>query len=301
MPMVTRLTVPSYAKVNYTLDVLSLRPDGYHNVSTVMQTISLADTIELQTSAENGIRIECDDPRIPADASNLAYRAAAAALLAARRDQGITIRLTKRIPSEAGLGGGSSNAAATLRAVNTLLALRLTESALQDIATELGSDVPFFLTGGTAAARGRGEHLTPLPDGPPFWFVIVKPATGVSTAWAYRTLDEISERRSARATRDVEALVRSGDAERLAARMTNDFEQAIAGRLQPIELALDDLVMARARNTHLCGSGSAVFGLAFTRPEAEEIARIVRLKYELVYVCRSITREESLGKTLVAE
>jgi 4-diphosphocytidyl-2-C-methyl-D-erythritol kinase len=299
--LIDSVSIPAYAKVNYTLDVLSPRPDGYHNIASVLQTVSLADTVELRLIAGNRIEIECDAPDVPADSTNLAYRAAEVIRSAVSGAQGIGIRLTKRVPSQAGLGGGSSDAAATLRGVNMLLDAGYSDERFTEIAAGLGSDVPFFLTGGTAAVRGRGEQLTALPDGPPFWFVIVKPDSYVSTPRAYRTLDEMPERKSARATRDVESLVRSGDMERLAARMTNDFEQAVVPEHDDIMLAMDDLTMARARNVRLCGSGSAVFGLAFSRPEAEEIGRIMRLKYEQVHVCRAITRDESLSVGTTAE
>src|SRR5439155_268168 len=156
----------------------------------------------------SGIALECDAPDVPADETNLAYRAAAAVLEAANRSKGVIIRLNKRIPSHAGLGGGSADAAYTLLGMDRLFALGLTSERLSEMAAELGSDVPFFLTGGTASARGRGEKLSLLPDGPPFWFVIVKPDACVSTAWAYQALDAIPQRSSARATRDMEALLK---------------------------------------------------------------------------------------------
>src|SRR5437016_1786054 len=135
----SRLIVPSYAKVNYTLDVLSPRPDGYHNIATVMQAVSLADTVELERTAGNSIQVECENPDVPSDATNLAYRAAASAFSAVGVSHGITIRLAKRIPSQAGLGGGSSNAAATLRGLNRLFDLGLSTDALRELAAGLGS------------------------------------------------------------------------------------------------------------------------------------------------------------------
>jgi len=289
------LTIASYAKVNYTLDVLGRRADGYHNLASVMQAVSLSDTITLTRRAEPGVVVECDAPGVPVDQTNLAYRAAEAALRAAGRVEGLHIRLVKRIPAQAGLGGGSSNAASALRGVNALLELGLSEARLSELAAGLGSDVPFFLVGGTAAARGRGEVLTPLPDGPALWFVIVKPEIDVSTAWAYGALGAIPDRVSARATRRMEEALRAGDVERIVARMTNDFEQVVFQEHLAIALLHDEFLMARARNARLCGSGAAVFGVTCDRAGAEEVARILRLKYPNVLVCRALTRAESLA------
>jgi 4-diphosphocytidyl-2-C-methyl-D-erythritol kinase len=287
------LHIFSYAKLNYTLDILSRRPDGYHNLASVMQVVSLADEIELTHSPQPGVTLECDMPGIPTDENNLAYRAASLVLRAANSNAGIHIALRKRIPPQAGLGGGSSNAAYILRGVNAWLGLGLSEEQLHPLAKTLGSDVPFFLVGGTAVVRGRGEWVRPLPDGPPLWFVVVKPPENISTAWAYAALDALPERISARATRSMEEILQSGSIERVVARMTNDFEQVVLAEHLPIALLHDDLLMARARNARLCGSGSAVFGVALSEAEAQSIARLMRRKYSEVYVCRALTRAES--------
>jgi len=294
------ITVTAWAKVNYTLDVLSRRPDGFHNLASVMQTVSLGDRISVERAGAAGITLECDDPGLPADESNLAWRAARAALGAAGVDAGLHIRLEKRIPVQAGLGGGSTDAAAVLRATDRLLGLGLGSLRLADIAASLGSDIPFFLTGGTAVVRGRGEAVAPLPDGPALWFVIVKPEVSVSTARAYAALDALPDRVSARATRRMEEALREGDADRVVARMANDFEAAVTEHPGIVAL-MDDLLMARARNARLCGSGSAVFGVAMGRAEAEEIARIARLKHARVHVCRAISRAESVAMEEAAE
>jgi 4-diphosphocytidyl-2-C-methyl-D-erythritol kinase len=289
------ITLESFAKVNYTLDILSPRPDGYHNVATVMQTISLADTITIALSEPLGIALDCDAADVPSDISNLAWRAADLALRAAGRTDGLRITLAKRVPSQAGLGGGSANAAYALMGVNRLLNLGLDHSQMTDLAAELGSDVAFFLTGGTAAARGRGESITPLDDGPALWFVVVKPDINVSTGWAYGALDAIPNRQSARATRRMEEALRTGEADRVYSRMTNDFEQVLFAEHLPLALLHDELLMARCRAARLCGSGSAMFGVCLTEAEANEAARIMRLKYDNVHVCRTVGREEALA------
>ncbi len=289
------VTLKSYAKVNYTLDILSPRPDGYHNVATVMQTISLADTLTLTRRDTPGIALECDAPGIPSDSTNLAYRAVELALAESGRTDGIHLRLDKSIPSQAGLGGGSSNAAYALLGVNSLLNLGMDQPALAGLAANLGADVTFFLTGGTATARGRGESITALPDGPPLWLVVVKPDMNISTAWAYIALDADPNRQSARATRRMEAALQTGKADRVISRMTNDFEQAIFAERLPIMLLYDDLVMSRCRAARLCGSGSAMFGICSSESGANEAARILRLKYSSVHICRTVSREEALN------
>jgi 4-diphosphocytidyl-2-C-methyl-D-erythritol kinase len=279
--------------VNYTLDILSLRSDGYHNIASVMQTISLFDTIILTESEGDKITLECDRPEIPNDQRNIAWRAASEILRAAGVSRGLYIQLIKRIPSQAGLGGGSSNAAFTLIGVNELFGLGLTTEQLLKIASSLGSDVPFFIFGGTASARGRGEKITPISDAPSLWFVIVKPETNVSTAQAYRDMDEMINRVSARKTREMEEAIQSGDVQRVVLNMSNDFEQSVMERHLPIALLQDDLLMSRAHTARLCGSGSSVFGVMFSRSEAEECLRLIQLKYPVSFLCRSLTREEA--------
>ena len=286
----------AYAKVNFTLDVLSRRPDGFHSIATLMQTVSLADEVTLSRIGSDGIRLECNDSRIPTGEENLAARAARALLISSGTEPtGIRIVLDKRIPAQAGLGGGSSDAAAVLRGLNALLGLNHSTGSLAEIGASLGSDVPFFLHGGTASCRGKGEQVTPRPDAPELWFVIVKPELNISTAEAYRALDAVSDRASARGTRRMEEIVESGDRGRIIARMTNDFEQVVLAENMAIALLQDEMMMARARNARLCGSGSAVFGVAESRSEAEEIARIMRLKYSEVFVCRSVGREQAVA------
>lgn len=287
------LTLYSCAKVNLTLDILSLRSDGYHNLASVMQTVSLSDTIVLTETDGDRIMLECNRPEIPCDQRNLAWRAASDALRAAGVSRGLHIRLIKRIPTQAGLGGGSSNAACTLIGVNNLLGLDFPLEELHRIAASLGSDVPFFLEGGTASVRGRGEKISPLPNAPSLWFVIVKPDVDVSTAQAYRDLDGLANRVSARKTRDMEEAIQSGDMRKVILTMSNDFEQSVMERYLPIALLQDDLIMARAQTARLCGSGSAVFGASFTREDAEKTLRVIQLKYPTSFLCRSLSREET--------
>lgn len=276
------ITRAAHAKINLTLDVGPRRPDGYHDIRSVMQTIGLHDTVTVAPAPAPGVFLtvtgdEADG--VPADETNLVHKAAvrlqkiAAARGVLPGDQsGLQITLHKRIPSQAGLGGGSSDAAATLLAVNALFGLRLSPDRLSEIGAALGSDVPFFLTGGTALAEGLGEKVTPLPPLDPNWLlVIVKPNTGVSTAAAYAALDAAPDRQP-------------GDAAELWLRgrqtPANDFEAVILPAYPEVAAAYALLSLtAEAEESFkplLCGSGAALFLRTSTLDAAEQAAAQVR-------------------------
>src|SRR6266567_9058552 len=182
--------VRSYAKINLTLDVLGRRSDGYHELITIMQTIDLYDTICLTANEDTSVRMICTRPELSND-DNLAARAAQAIRQRLNLTQGLDIELHKRIPVAAGLAGGSSNAAAVLLALQRWWQLPLSPTDLLSIAASLGSDIPFFLTGGLALCEGRGEYITPLASRWPAymrWLLLVKPSIGVSTAAVFRNL-----------------------------------------------------------------------------------------------------------------
>ncbi len=274
-----------------------MRPDGYHSVRTVMQTVSLADVVHLRHAADPGIRLTCDVPWVPIDARNLVWRAARAFLdHIGSPDAGIHVRLTKRIPVQAGLGGGSSDAAAILMGLNELLGSPLCDDELHALATRLGSDVPFFLFGGTALMEGRGEWGQPLPDGPELHMVIVKPNSGVATADAYRALDAMPARPDTDRAATVVEAIRHHDAQRLLAAMSNDFEIVIDSLCRESAEAMRTMRKLGAATCHLCGSGSAVFGVVASEEAAEEIAESMRRRWRNVYVCRTVGRAEAQGR-----
>jgi 4-diphosphocytidyl-2-C-methyl-D-erythritol kinase len=186
----TTVSIRSHAKLNIALDVLDKRLDGYHDIQSVIQPISLHDVMTISRTSGHTIFLESSNPALPCDEGNLAYRAAVLFLEASGLDCGIDINIEKHIPMEAGLGGGSSNAAATLVALNRLFGQPLDKDIIPGLCAQLGSDVPLFLIGGTAFASGRGEILDPLPD-LPLHFVVIKPDFGISTAWAYKALSEM--------------------------------------------------------------------------------------------------------------
>jgi 4-diphosphocytidyl-2-C-methyl-D-erythritol kinase len=284
-----RAVVRAYAKVNLTLDVLGKRSDGFHDIESVMQTISLHDTITLSVGGERGIRMTCDMPEIPTGESNLAYKAVSLFFEKQGVSTGLDIRIEKCIPPEAGFGGGSSDAAAVLRGLSWLLKREGVPKAfgtaellkLMDLAAQVGSDVPFFLVGGTALVRGRGEDVIPLPDIPTWWLVIVKPPFGVSTAWAYSRLDEV-----VREKQDV--------SEFLPSLLHNDLELPAVEQHPEIAEIKEALLQVGAQGALMCGSGSAVFGLF--EDESAACAAMKQLCEQAgdIFVAKTITRAEAL-------
>jgi 4-diphosphocytidyl-2-C-methyl-D-erythritol kinase len=255
------ITLPAPAKINLHLEILGRRADGFHALETVFQTLALADAVTVDLASGTGIVLTCSDPTIPADERNLAWRAAAA-VQARRPGCGrVTMSLAKRIPHGAGLGGGSSDAASVLLALNHLLAAPLPASELAAIALALGSDVPFFLMGGTAHATGRGEELTPLAEVAPMPVTVLMPAAHLPTPTVFQELTD-AERgpRTARgatwaANQPVTALLHN--------RLTGP-----ARRLCPAAASLLDWLADQGVPHLLSGSGAACFALAHVNPPA---------------------------------
>ena len=265
------MKVDAPAKINLGLHALRRRPDGYHDIETVMVRIAWSDTIEAEPAER--ISITCSDPDLPVGPDNLCVKAAHALADGYGVDFGARLHLTKRIPVGAGLGGGSSDAAATLRLLSRFWNLPATDDELAEIGVRIGADVPFFLSPSPALAEGIGELLTVVrsADGSvlqlPFTFVVVKPERSVSTADAYRWI-----RPSDRPRVNLPDLIRNCDLERWRAELTNDFEEAVAARLPEIGAIKQHLYDAGAGFAGMSGSGSAVFGV-FEDGEKAERAR----------------------------
>lgn len=265
MPGVASVTVRAFAKINLDLRILGLLPDGYHDVRTVLQSVRLHDTLVF-TATPGAFVIECDVPGVPLDARNLVWKAAALLGHVGRRagtPAGARVTLTKRIPAEAGLGGGSSDAAATLLALTRLWRLDLDLPSLLRLGARLGADVPFFLAGGTVLGAGRGDDISPLTEPPRVSVVIVKPPFGVSTPDAYRWFDEDGPPRPNRTRR---RLPSSWPAWSLGVR--NDLEAPVARRHPTIRRVVRALTALGACYAAMSGSGSAVYGLFSTPAEA---------------------------------
>lgn len=282
------MRLPAFAKINLTLDVGRLRPDGYHEILSVMQTVSLADDLFFFRT-ERGIAVECDSLEVPAGSGNLANRALE--LLADRLTGGIRLEIKKRIPVAAGLGGGSSDAAAALRGADMLFGLGLTEQELLTCAAEVGSDVPFFILGGTVEARGRGEIVRRLPPLPTLWLVLAKPDFGLSTAEVYA-----GYRPSGREPRTplLVAALERGDRDGVLDALGNDLERvtaAICPEVGMLKARLEELGALRALMT---GSGPAVYGIFAGEREARLAARELSRGNVAVFVCRTVSEEEGV-------
>ena len=291
-----QINVPAFAKINLGLRVHGRRPDGYHEISTVFQTISLRDTLSFQATTDGKLELVCSDPSIPTDASNLVLRAASALRERFGVSQGALIELEKVIPAGGGLGGGSADAAVTLAALATLWVLKTGAGELAELGARLGADVPFFLTGGTALGTGTGTDIRPLEDTPKMHLVVVAPGVHVSTAEAYRAL-------GARALTKVEPLVNLSVSrteadfpDSLCGVWSNDFE-AVVVRLYPdIGRARERLFEAGARRVMLSGSGSSVFGVFDSKGEAERARAGLEAEGGWrVFACETLTRAEYLA------
>lgn len=282
----TEVTVVCCAKVNLTLDVLDLRPDGYHNIESVMQSIDLSDTLHVRTTPGSGIVVESDSPEAPSGPGNTVYTACELFKEAAGVDVRIAVSIEKKVPVQAGLGGGSSDAAGALSALNSIFGSPLSGVALADIAVKVGSDVPFFLTGGTALVKGRGEIVEKLPDAPQMDIVIVKPDFGVSTAWAYSRLSERLLRQGGTAGKMVDA-IRRGDRKGIIIGLANDFEHVVADEYLLVAESKRRMADLGADGTLLSGSGAAVFGVFPDAQRAQRACTALESAYDFVAVTRT--------------
>ena len=270
----------AYAKVNLTLAVGEKRLDGYHEVVSVMQRVSLHDTLTAEQTRE-GITLTCSDPALPSGEENLAHRAASLFFRETGIAGGAALTLEKRIPSQAGLGGGSSDAASVLLALRRLYAPALPDTELETMAAALGSDVPFFIRGGTQLATGRGEVLSPLPPLTDGWFVIVKPTESFSTAAMYRRLDNLPPA----CTPPLPPL--QGGLPALAAGLFNRFEAAIPAGSAVWDIKAQ-LAAYGALASLLSGSGSAVFGLFDTETAARAAVEALRPAWPEIFLARPV-------------
>jgi 4-diphosphocytidyl-2-C-methyl-D-erythritol kinase len=285
-----KLTVRAHAKVNLDLRVLGLRADGYHEVRTVFQTIELHDTL-VCTEKPGPFTLKCRAAQVPLDSGNLVWKAAAALWTALGRAGSVAdtlIQIDKKIPVEAGLGGGSADAAAALTALARLWG-GAPMTLLREVAATIGADVPFFLSGGTALGLGRGEEIYPLVDLPPHYVVVVRPPFGVSTAEAYAWYDD-DRVAGLRENREFQQLPVPWPSR--AAQMINDLEPPVMRRHQEIGALKQQLRDLGATAAAMSGSGSAVFGLFRTRPAAERAVKPLSRNAATALVTRTLTRAD---------
>jgi 4-diphosphocytidyl-2-C-methyl-D-erythritol kinase len=291
MPRST-ITLPAFAKINWRLRIIGKRPDGYHEIDTVFQTISLHDTITFAPTNDNQITLSCDDRSLPSDATNLVWRAAAALQTRYGPNRGAYIRLEKRIPTQAGLGGGSSDAAMTLIGLSYLWETGASMKELLALAASLGADVPYFFYGGTANGADTGTQITPSMDAESRFLLVLKPNAHVSTTRAYESLNAPSLTTLASDTMLSSSLLER-DRDNATEELANDFE-AVLFRLEPeIERAKEALLKAGAEQALLAGSGSAVFGIFDNKQAQERAIQAIDLEAGWrVFPCTTVGRDQ---------
>ena len=287
LPKKRSLRVRAFAKINLCLHVLGRRPDNYHELRTIFQTISLHDTLDLSLVPQNEVSLEVSDAALPASPENLVWRAIDAMRNEFKLGLGVHARLEKKIPVARGLGGGSSDAAAALIGVMRLAKKKLPLERLMEIAASLGADVPFFLFGGRALAVNRGDEIYPLPDTPKKPIVVVSPRDiGVSTKDAYGWLSaELTKRAEPPKIWGFCALCWSRQE-----RVANDFEQPVFSRHPRLKEIRDGLLERGAADAALAGSGSAVFGIFRNPARARRAARA--FPEDSVFVVETVSREK---------
>ena len=285
----TTLYEGAFAKINLTLDVLGKREDGYHDLKSVMQTISVRDDIEIDIDTGKPWCLSCDKEDIPCDERNLAWKAAKVYFETIGKDpNGLEIRITKRIPSEAGMGGGSADAAAVLRALNRHYDYPLSVAALAELGGLVGSDVPFCVLGGTAMAEGRGERLRKLPDMPDCFFVVCKPDFSVSTPALYAKLDEttIGKRPDHSA---MENAILAGDLLGVAQNLYNVFDPVVTAEHLELNYIKSIFNSYASVGQQMTGSGSAVFAIVTEFEHAAVICQMLKDNYPQVYIAKPVS------------
>jgi 4-diphosphocytidyl-2-C-methyl-D-erythritol kinase len=281
--------VQSYAKINLTLDVLRRRSDGYHELVTMMQTVDLNDTICLTASGDTNVRTICTRAEL-SNGDNLAARAAQAIRQRLSLTEGLDIELHKRIPVAAGLGGGSSNAATVLLALQRWWQLPLSTVDLQTMAATLGSDVPFFLTGGLALCEGRGERITPLAYRlPPSmrWIMLVKPAIGISAAAVYRNLTA-RDYSDGSASRSVLAALAAGQNQLPLESLYNSLERSVLEQYPQVAQAREDMLQAGTPYVRLSGSGPTLFSTFSNLSQAAQVQQQLYAQGYEVYLTHPV-------------
>ena len=280
-------TQQARAKVNLALDILGARPDGYHELRMVMQTVSLHDTVSVQET-EGDFTLHVDGESFRPGETSMEERAAEAFFRAVGRSMpGISVTLKKRSPAYAGLGGGSADVAAVLRSLRQQYCPDMPEAELERIGLTVGSDVPFCIRGGTALAAGRGERLTDLPPLPPCWLVLCKPSFGIPTPELFALADTRQYLRRP----DIEGMhlaLRQGYLEGIAAKLCNVFEELLPPQYNEVFVIKERLLTLGALNASMSGSGPTVFGIFRSREAAERAAQALEREYTKTYLAEPV-------------
>lgn len=279
------LQVPAPGKVNLVLEVLRRRPDGYHAIRTVMHALELADTLTF-SAGRPGIRVTCDRPGVPEDEENLVGRAARLLATATGRRPAVKIHIRKRVPVAAGMGGGSSDAAAALNGLCRFWGLRRDPKLLQDLAARLGSDVAFFLRGGCALGTGRGERIFPWPAVPGLWVALVNPGVAVSTAEVYKKLNLQLTTPMNYINLMRPAIIQKNPV-KIGQKLFNQLESVTAASHPVVTRIKAELLACGALAAMMTGSGPTVFALLPSREVGALVLRRLRPKYPVVALTRT--------------
>lgn len=284
----TTLYEGAFAKLNLTLDVLGKREDGYHNIKSIMQTISIRDDVEIDVGTGEPWTLECSQEGIPTDERNLAWKAAKVYCDGLKKDpNGLTIRITKRIPSGAGMGGGSADAAAVLRALNRHYGSQLSILALAELGAQVGSDVPFCVLCGTAMCEGRGELLRKLPDMPDCVFVVCKPEFSVSTPELYKKIDQVAIPKHPDHMAMESALL-AGDVAKVADLIYNVFDPVVTADHLEINYIKSICNSYGALGMQMTGSGSAVYAIMPSFEYAAVVCNMLKDNYPNVFIAKPV-------------
>lgn len=284
----TTLFEPAFAKLNLTLDVVGKREDGYHELQSVMQSISIRDDVEIDIGTGKPWTLLCDKEEIPLDETNLAWKAAQVFQQTLKKDLGgVEIRITKRIPLRAGLGGGSADAAAVLRALNRHFDNPLSIFALAELGAQVGSDVPFCVLGGTAMVEGRGEQVRKLADMPECVFVVCMPGFDVSTQELYRKLDEtaIAHHPDHRA---MESALLEGDLTKIAENLYNVFDPVVTAEHLELNYIKSIMNSYASMGHQMTGSGSAVFAILENFEYAAVVCNMLKENYPGIFIAMPV-------------
>jgi len=278
----------AYAKINLTLDVLGKREDGYHDLQSVMQTLSIQDDVEIDLGTGKPWCMSCSVEGIPCNEKNLAWKAAQVFFDAAKKDpDGLEIRITKRIPMEAGMGGGSADAAAVLRALNDHYGKPFSIGTLAELGALVGSDVPFCVIGGTAMVEGRGERVRKLPDMPDCVFVVCKPEFSVSTPALYKKIDEVAIPMHPD-NQAMESALMAGDLAKVCENVYNVFDPVVTADHLELNYIKSICNSYGAMAYQMTGSGSAVFAIVPEFEYAAVICNMLKENFSNVYIAKPI-------------
>lgn len=278
------------AKINLSLKVIGKREDGYHDLETIMQSISIQDVLNI-TLLPEGLEVRSSHPQVPPGEDNLVYKAASLLRERYAPAAGASIDIVKNIPLAAGLAGGSADAAGAIRGLNHLWNLGLGRDEMEAVASEIGSDVVFCLQGGTALARGRGELVSPLPGLKDRWLVVVKPPFEISTASVYRAY-QLGKPGEGKLTREMIGAIASNDLVKIAENLFNDLEKVAAAWYPEIESIKREIKAGGALGALMSGSGPTVFGLTESREQALEIAGQFAGRYQEVFTACTMPAQE---------